>query len=121
MPQVFHGPIARRSRHPSGNQQYGTPAGPVYPAAEALVDKSGRRICSLPYPVSLPIALALMTPASKSTFVLGHRHLLGIEGLSAADITGLLDLPEEYVELNRPVDKNPPSLIVRTTADLFSK
>jgi len=29
---------------------------------------------------------------SKSTFVLGHRHLLGIEGLSAADITGLLDL-----------------------------
>ena len=46
-----------------------------------------------------------MTPASKSTFVLGHRHLLGIEGLSAADITGLLDLSEEYVELNRQVDK----------------
>ena len=47
--------------------------------------------------------MALMTPASKSTFVLGHRHLLGIEGLSAADITGLLDLSEEYVELNRQV------------------
>src|SRR6185295_18774897 len=53
----------------------------------------------LPSHPSAPIALALMT--SKSTFVLGHRHLLGIEGLSAADITGLLDLSEEYVELNR--------------------
>ena len=52
-----------------------------------------------------PYSKALMTPASKSTFVLGHRHLLGIEGLSAADITGLLDLSEEYVELNRQVDK----------------
>jgi aspartate carbamoyltransferase catalytic subunit len=33
-----------------------------------------------------------MTLHSKSTFVLGHRHLLGIEGLSPDDITGLLDL-----------------------------
>src|SRR4051812_37932926 len=55
----------------------------------------------LPRAPTLPIALVLMTPASKSTFVLGHRHLLGIEGLSVADITGLLDLSEEYVELNR--------------------
>ena len=46
-----------------------------------------------------------MAAASKSTFVLGHRHLLGIEGLSAADITGLLDLSEEYVELNRQAEK----------------
>jgi aspartate carbamoyltransferase catalytic subunit len=53
-----------------------------------------------------------MTPASKSTFVLGHRHLLGIEGLSAADITGLLDLSEEYVELNRQVDKKRTSCAV---------
>src|SRR6478752_8376983 len=40
---------------------------------------------ALPHHPSLPIALVLMTTASKSTFVLGHRHLLGIEGLSAAD------------------------------------
>jgi len=68
---------------------------------------------------SLPIALVLMTPASKSTFVLGHRHLLGIEGLSAADITGLLDLSEEYVELNRQVDKKRTSLRGRTQVNLF--
>src|ERR1700734_1297508 len=55
-----------------------------------------------------------MTTASKSTFVLGHRHLLGIEGLSADEITGLLDLSEEYVELNRQVDKKRPSLRGRT-------
>ena len=66
-----------------------------------------------------PIALALMTSASKSTFVLGHRHLLGIEGLSAADITGLLDLSEEYVELNRQIDKKRTSLRGRTQVNLF--
>jgi aspartate carbamoyltransferase catalytic subunit len=60
-----------------------------------------------------------MTPASKSTFVLGHRHLLGIEGLSVADITGLLDLSEEYVELNRQVDKKRTSLRGRTQVNLF--
>src|ERR1700716_4721698 len=60
-----------------------------------------------------------MTFASKSTFVLGHRHLLGIEGLSAADITGLLDLSEEYVELNRQVDKKRTSLRGRTQVNLF--
>src|SRR5439155_5423413 len=73
----------------------------------------------LPRPASPPIALVLMTPISKSTFVLGHRHLLGIEGLSAADITGLLDLSEEYVELNRQVDKKRTSLRGRTQVNLF--
>jgi len=48
-----------------------------------------------------------------------HRHLLGIEGLSAADITGLLDLSEEYVELNRQVDKKRTSLRGRTQVNLF--
>jgi aspartate carbamoyltransferase catalytic subunit len=56
-----------------------------------------------------------MTSLSKSTFVLGHRHLLGIEGLSAADITGLLDLSEEYVELNRQIDKKRTSLRGRSS------
>src|SRR3982750_2982502 len=60
-----------------------------------------------------------MTPASKSTFVLSHRHLLGIEGLSLAGITGLLDPSEEYVELNRQVDKKRTSLRGRTQINLF--
>jgi len=60
-----------------------------------------------------------MTSPSKSTFVLGHRHLLGIEGLSAADIGGLLDLSEEYVELNRQIDKKRTSLRGRTQINLF--
>ena len=75
------------------------------------------RLWPLPPQPSPPIALALMT--SKSTFVLGHRHLLGIEGLSAADITGLLDLSEEYVELNRQVDKKRTVLRGRTQVNLF--
>src|SRR6476469_6518619 len=73
----------------------------------------------LPRRASLPIALVLMTAPSKSTFVLDHRHLLGIEGLSADDITGLLDLSEEYVELNRQVDKKRTSLRGRTQINLF--
>src|ERR1700744_3419066 len=82
-------------------------------------DNSQARCSPLPRQPSLPIALVLMTTASKSTFVLGHRHLLGIEGLSAADITGLLDLSEEYVELNRQVDKKRTSLRGRTQVNLF--
>src|SRR5947208_7769858 len=80
-------------------------------------DNSLPRHWPLPPQPSPPIALALMT--SKSTFVLGHRHLLGIEGLSAADITGLLDLSEEYVELNRQVDKKRTVLRGRTQVNLF--
>src|SRR3569623_2153158 len=60
-----------------------------------------------------------MPPASKSRFVLGHRHLLGIEGHSAADITGRLDLAGEYVELNRQVDKKSAVLSGRTQVNLF--
>src|SRR6266513_6057101 len=82
-------------------------------------DNSHARYSPLPRAASLPIAVVLMTPASKSTFVLGHRHLLGIEGLSADDITGLLDLSEEYVELNRQVDKKRTSLRGRTQVNLF--
>src|SRR3979411_3430498 len=73
----------------------------------------------LPRLPSLPIALVLMTPASKSTFVLGHRHLLGIEGLSSAAIPGFSALSEEYVELNRQVDKKRTSLRGRTQVNLF--
>lgn len=73
----------------------------------------------LPSPASLPIALALMTSAPKSSFVFAHRHLLGIEGLSHHDISGLLDLSEEYVELNRQVDKKRSDLRGRTQVNLF--
>src|SRR3981189_2365097 len=82
-------------------------------------DNSAAPDSPLPRQPSPPIALVLMTPISKSTFVLGHRHLLGIEGLSAADISGLLDLSEEYVELNRQVDKKRTSLRGRTQINLF--
>ena len=53
-----------------------------------------------------------MTIAPKSAFVLSHRHLLGIEGLSVAEITGLLDLGEEYVTLNRQIDKKRTAAII---------
>jgi aspartate carbamoyltransferase catalytic subunit len=60
-----------------------------------------------------------MTISPKSSFVLSHRHLLGIEGLSAADITGLLDLGEEFVALNRQIDKKQASLRGRTQVNMF--
>jgi aspartate carbamoyltransferase catalytic subunit len=63
--------------------------------------------------------MALMASAPKSSFVLSQRHLLGIEGLSPADITGLLDLAEEHVELNRQVDKKRSNLRGRTQINLF--
>jgi aspartate carbamoyltransferase catalytic subunit len=60
-----------------------------------------------------------MNIATKSSFVLSRRHLLGIEGLSADDIVGLLDLAEEYVELNRQIEKKRAALRGRTLINLF--
>jgi aspartate carbamoyltransferase catalytic subunit len=60
-----------------------------------------------------------MNIAQKSAFVLSNRHLLGIEGLSRADIIGLLDLAEEFVELNRQIEKKRASLRGRTLINLF--
>src|SRR6195952_2399982 len=60
-----------------------------------------------------------MNMAPRSAFVLAHRHLLGIEGLSRDEIVGLLDLAEEFVELNRQVEKKRTSLRGRTQINLF--
>jgi aspartate carbamoyltransferase catalytic subunit len=60
-----------------------------------------------------------MNIVPKTSFVLSQRHLLGIEGLSYDDITGLLDLAEEYVKLNRQIDKKTTALRGRTLINLF--
>jgi aspartate carbamoyltransferase catalytic subunit len=48
-----------------------------------------------------------------------HRHLLGIEPLSASDITTVLNLADQYVERNRAVDKKHSILKGRTQLNLF--
>jgi aspartate carbamoyltransferase catalytic subunit len=48
-----------------------------------------------------------------------HRHLLGIEGLSPAEIEHFLDLADGYVELNRQVDKKRSLLRGRTLINCF--
>ena len=48
-----------------------------------------------------------------------HRHLLGIEGLSPADIETLLGLAEEAVLVSRQVEKKKATLRGRTQINLF--
>lgn len=48
-----------------------------------------------------------------------HRHLLGIEGLSPRDITTLLDLADEAVDVSRQVEKKKTTLRGRTQINLF--
>ena len=48
-----------------------------------------------------------------------HRHLLGIEGLSADQISFLLDLSESYVALSRSEQKKTDLLRGRTVINLF--
>jgi aspartate carbamoyltransferase catalytic subunit len=60
-----------------------------------------------------------MASAQKTSFVLSQRHLLGIEGLSRADIVGLLDSAEEFVSQNRQIDKKQSTLRGRTQINLF--
>ena len=62
----------------------------------------------------MPAALHSLAPLAFS-----RRHLLGIEGLSAAEITGLLDLSESYVEQSRRADKKDTVLRGRTVINLF--
>jgi aspartate carbamoyltransferase catalytic subunit len=60
-----------------------------------------------------------MNIAPRPSFVLNRRHLLGIEGLSREEVTGLLDLAEEFVDLNRQIEKKRASLRGRTQINLF--
>ncbi len=48
-----------------------------------------------------------------------HRHLLGIEGLSADDIGLILDRSDAYVAQNRQIDKKQSTLRGRTLINLF--
>ncbi|MBM3503500.1 MAG: aspartate carbamoyltransferase catalytic subunit [Alphaproteobacteria bacterium] len=48
-----------------------------------------------------------------------HRHLLDIDGLSAAEIGALLDLADFYVDLGRRADKKINRLRGRTLVNLF--
>ncbi len=48
-----------------------------------------------------------------------HRHLLGIEGLSAVDISTLLDMAEDAVEVSRQIEKKRTTLRGRTLINLF--
>ncbi len=51
--------------------------------------------------------------------LLNSRHLLGIDGMSAADISALLDLSEEAVAVSRQVEKKRSTLRGRTQINLF--
>ncbi|MCR9114260.1 MAG: aspartate carbamoyltransferase catalytic subunit [Rhodobacteraceae bacterium] len=48
-----------------------------------------------------------------------HAHLLGIEPLAPADITTLLDLADQYVDLNRREDKHSDALAGLTQVNMF--
>jgi len=60
-----------------------------------------------------------MNSIAKSSFTLSQRHLLGIEGLTRADISGLLELANAFVDLNRQVEKKTTTLRGRTQVNLF--
>ena len=51
--------------------------------------------------------------------VFPHRHLLGIESLSPAEINSVLDLADTYVTQNRQIDKKSASLRGRTLINMF--
>ena len=48
-----------------------------------------------------------------------HRHLLGIEGLTATEILGLIDAAEAEIAVSRQVEKKKSVLRGRTQINLF--
>lgn len=64
--------------------------------------------------------LALMNAQKTSSApLLKSTHLLGIEGLSPSEINSLLDLANNYVELNRQIQKKQDTLRGRTQINVF--
>lgn len=61
--------------------------------------------------------MSIAAEAPTSSFL--HRHLLGIEGLSRAEITALLDLSEDAAKLGRQIYKKSDVLSGRTLINLF--
>ena len=59
------------------------------------------------------------SPQSSGSVAFSRRHLLGIEGLTAGEITGLLDLSESYVEHTRRAGKKDTVMRGRTVINLF--
>ncbi|PZQ15026.1 MAG: aspartate carbamoyltransferase catalytic subunit [Ancylobacter novellus] len=60
-----------------------------------------------------------MSPEPSPPFAFPHRHLLGIAGLSPADIESLLASAEDAVALSRQVEKKKATLRGRTQVNLF--
>ncbi|MCB1488070.1 MAG: aspartate carbamoyltransferase catalytic subunit, partial [Bauldia sp.] len=58
-------------------------------------------------------------PPPPTAIALPGRHLLGIEGMTAGEIVGLLDLAEEAVEISRQIEKKKSVLRGRTQINLF--
>ncbi len=58
-------------------------------------------------------------PDNRESLGFQHRHLLGIEGLSAAEIGFLLDLADSYVDVNRQHGSKLDALSGRTVINLF--
>jgi aspartate carbamoyltransferase catalytic subunit len=58
-------------------------------------------------------------PPPAPAVVFPHRHLLGIEGLGADEITSLLDLAESEIAISRQVEKKKSVLRGRTQINLF--
>jgi aspartate carbamoyltransferase catalytic subunit len=56
---------------------------------------------------------------ASGTVAFRHRHLLGIEGLSPADIDRILEVADGYVELNRQAAKKRSLLRGRTVINCF--
>ena len=60
-----------------------------------------------------------MAPTENLPHRFAHRHLLGIEKLSADDIRLLLDSAQKYIAINRQTDKKHSILKGRTVINLF--
>jgi aspartate carbamoyltransferase catalytic subunit len=69
------------------------------------------------FPYTTPLMAVSSPPRTNSAFAL--RHLLTCEGLTAPEITWLLDLADKAAETNRQVEKKSDSLRGRTLINLF--
>ena len=78
-----------------------------------------RTAAKIPRRGLLPVALTLRARRTKTLGVWTHRHLLGIEALTATDVTRVLDRSEQTWKLSREPVRKGSSLRGKTIVNLF--
>jgi aspartate carbamoyltransferase catalytic subunit len=84
-----------------------------------VVHKSNGPLSNLTLQESVFMLIQSHSMSDSARYSFNQKHLLGIEGLNRLEITSLLDMADDAVEVSRQVEKKKTTLRGRTQINLF--